>query len=60
MQSHQNNTSILHRARASNHNVCMETQKNPNSQRNVEKGNQFDNKFHIKKNYNYKTSKQNK
>ena len=40
MQSYQNNTSILHRARTNNPEICMEPEKTPNSQSNLEKENQ--------------------
>ena len=36
----QNSTSILHRTKTNNPNICMEPQKTPNSQSNVEKENQ--------------------
>ena len=37
---YQNNTSILHRARTNNPKICMEPEKTPNSQSNLEKENQ--------------------
>ena len=37
MQSYQNNTSILHRARTNNPKIYMEPEKTPNSQSNAEK-----------------------
>ena len=41
MKSHQNNTiSILHRARTNNPKICMEPEKTPKSQSNLEKENQ--------------------
>ena len=37
---YQNNTSILHKARTNNPQICVEPEKTPNSQSNVEKENQ--------------------
>ena len=40
MQSLSKIISIFHRAKANNPNICMEPQKTPNSQNNLEKGKQ--------------------
>ena len=37
---YQSNTSILHKARTNNPKICLEPEKLPNSQRNLEKENQ--------------------